>query len=175
MYEQICHRNINFLEVFQNYWLSGPTFLVCRWHCLLSSLIWSQIWLINLGCMIFQYTNPYSDQISEAASKIPYTGDTESLYWADSSTDTKRHRWKIEEKNPAYGRQRISRLMRIVAPITKKSFMSKSFQIWDHFFPLLFPKDSKNLKSLDIGLREVGAKRLVNGLRNKNTKKNPAQ
>ena len=33
-------------------------------------------------------------------------------------------------------------------------FMSKSFKIWDHFFPLLLPKDSKNLKSLDIGLWE---------------------
>ena len=25
-------------------------------------------------------------------------------------------------------------------------FMNKSFQIWDNFFPLLFPKDSENLK-----------------------------
>ena len=29
-------------------------------------------------------------------------------------------------------------------------FMSKSFQIWDHFFPLIFHKDSKNLESLDF-------------------------
>ena len=43
-------------------------------------------------------------------------------------------------------------------------FISKSFQIWDHFFPLLFPKYSENLKSLDIGLWEVGAKRHLNGL-----------
>ena len=28
-------------------------------------------------------------------------------------------------------------------------FMSKSFEIWDHFFPLLFPKDSKNLKKFE--------------------------
>ena len=48
--------------------------------------------------------------------------------------------------------------------------MSKSFQIWDHFFSLLFPKDSENLKSLDIGLREVGAKRRLNGV---NKWKNP--
>ena len=33
----------------------------------------------------------------------------------------------------------------------------------DHFFPLLFPKDSESLKFLDIGLREVGAKRRLNG------------
>ena len=44
-------------------------------------------------------------------------------------------------------------------------FMSKSFQIRDHFFPLLFPTDSENLKSFDIGLQEVGAKRPLNGVR----------
>ena len=44
-------------------------------------------------------------------------------------------------------------------------FMSKSFQIWDHFFPLPFPKDSEYLKSLDIGLREVGKKRPLIGVR----------
>ena len=33
----------------------------------------------------------------------------------------------------------------------------------DHFFPLLFPKNSESLKKLDIGLREVGAKRPLNG------------
>ena len=33
----------------------------------------------------------------------------------------------------------------------------------DNFFPLLFPKDSKSIKILDIRLREVGAKRPVNG------------
>ena len=33
----------------------------------------------------------------------------------------------------------------------------------DHFFPLLFPKDSKSLKIFDIRLREVGAKRRLNG------------
>ena len=37
--------------------------------------------------------------------------------------------------------------------------MSTSFQIWDFFFPLLSPKDSKNIKSLDTGPREVGAKK----------------
>jgi hypothetical protein len=38
----------------------------------------------------------------------------------------------------------------------------KWVHIWDHFFPLLFSKDSKYLKSLDIGLQEGGAKRPVN-------------
>ena len=44
------------------------------------------------------------------------------------------------------------------------TFMSKNFKIWDHFFPLLFPKDSENLICLDIGLRDYGVK-------NTNTKK----
>ena len=35
--------------------------------------------------------------------------------------------------------------------------------MWDHFFPLLFPKDSESLKILDIRFWEVGAKRLLNG------------
>ena len=38
--------------------------------------------------------------------------------------------------------------------------MSKSFQIWDHSIVLLFPKDSKNLKSCDIALHEVGEKKM---------------
>ena len=33
----------------------------------------------------------------------------------------------------------------------------------DHFFPLLFAKDSESLKILDIWLQEVGAKRPLNG------------
>ena len=50
-------------------------------------------------------------------------------------------------------------------------FMSKSRQILDHFFQLLFPKDSKNLTSLDIGLQEVGEKIPLNRVRNTDTKK----
>ena len=44
--------------------------------------------------------------------------------------------------------------------------MSKSFPIWYHFFLLLLPKNSENPTSLDIGLREVGAKRPLNKVRN---------
>ena len=40
-----------------------------------------------------------------------------------------------------------------------RQFSKKNVHIWDHFFPLLFPKDSESLKILDIRLREVGAKR----------------
>ena len=43
-------------------------------------------------------------------------------------------------------------------------FKSESFfSIWDHFFSLLFPKDSKSQKLVDIQLWEVGAKRRWNG------------
>ena len=35
---------------------------------------------------------------------------------------------------------------------------NKNFQMLDHFFPLLFPKDSESLKILDIRLREEEAK-----------------
>ena len=41
--------------------------------------------------------------------------------------------------------------------------------MWHHFFPLLFPKDSESLKILDIRLREVGAKRPLNGTSKVNT------
>ena len=43
-----------------------------------------------------------------------------------------------------------------------RHFSNKKFHIWDHFFLLLFPKDSKSLQILDIRLREVGAKRPLN-------------
>ena len=40
---------------------------------------------------------------------------------------------------------------------------NENVQMWDHFFTLLFPKNSESLKILDIRLREVGAKRRFNG------------
>ena len=40
---------------------------------------------------------------------------------------------------------------------------NKNVQMSDHFFPLLFPKDSESLKILDIRPWEVGAKRPLNG------------
>ena len=41
--------------------------------------------------------------------------------------------------------------------------------MFDHFFPLLFPRDSESLKILDIRFWEVGAKRLLNGISKVNT------
>ena len=46
-----------------------------------------------------------------------------------------------------------------------RPFLSKIVQIWDYFFPLLFPKQSEYLKRLDIGLWELGAKKPLNGVR----------
>ena len=43
--------------------------------------------------------------------------------------------------------------------------MSQSIQIWDHFFPLVFPKDLEILKCLYIWHREVGAKRYFNEMK----------
>ena len=40
-----------------------------------------------------------------------------------------------------------------------RQISNKHVQIWDHFFPLLFPKDSESLKILDIRLQEVGGKK----------------
>ena len=51
-------------------------------------------------------------------------------------------------------------------------FLRKNVQIWDYFFPIRFPKNSKYLTILDIGLREVWAKGPLNGV-NKWEEKNP--
>ena len=40
---------------------------------------------------------------------------------------------------------------------------NRNVQMLDHFFQLLFPKDSESLKIFDIRLWEVGAKRQLNG------------
>merc|ERR1712105_502742 len=44
-----------------------------------------------------------------------------------------------------------------------RQLSNKNVQMLDHFFPLLFPRDSESLKILAIRLREVGAKRPLNG------------
>ena len=50
-----------------------------------------------------------------------------------------------------------------------RPFSNNNVQIWDHFFPLLFPKNSESLTILDIQLQEVGAKRYLNGSSKVNT------
>ena len=59
-----------------------------------------------------------------------------------------------------------NRLMSLYNRLTEtgpQNQQKKNVWMWDHFFPLLFPKDSESLKILDIRLREVGAKRQLNG------------
>ena len=107
--------------------------------------------------------------------------------WIANIQQSKTHVLKCI-KSPGHGRQSISQPMRIVARIPKKSgkirqksnffcaailhplWAKVATQIWDRFFPLVFPKDSENLESLDIGLWEVEAKRSFNGV-NKWSKK----
>ena len=48
-----------------------------------------------------------------------------------------------------------------------RQFSNKNVHIWDHFFPLLFPKDSEPLKILDIPLWEVGGKRQLKKTENR--------
>merc|ERR1712105_34367 len=48
---------------------------------------------------------------------------------------------------------------------------NENVQMLDHFFPLLFPKDSESLKILDIRLREVGAKRPLKKTENRRRSK----
>ena len=50
------------------------------------------------------------------------------------------------------------------------SFTSMTPKIIKEYFAL-FPKDSENLTTLDIGNGEMGAKRSLNGVRNNNTPK----
>ena len=72
----------------------------------------------------------------------------------DSSTDTK----KIQ-----LSRAKFAQKLTFFARGNFTPFISTSFQIWEHFIPLLFPKDSEYLIILDIQLWEVGAKRRFNG------------
>ena len=72
---------------------------------------------------------------------------------ADSSTDTKKILLVRQNspKNYFFFRDNFT------------PFMSKTFQIRDHFFPALFPKVSENPKIIDLGPWEVGPKKLLNG------------
>ena len=70
---------------------------------------------------------------------------------------------KKKEKKSSWMKKEEKKSSFVTAIFTP--FMSKSLQIWDHIVTLLLSKDSKNLKTLDIRLWEVGPKRLLNGVR----------
>ena len=110
---------------------------------------------------LFSSNGCWTVQCSAVQAKVPTglrldaSADRLSLGWVLAKSCWSPS-WKLAEswlrevilkKDPAYGRQSISRPMRIVAPKPKKKskiklfergdftlFMSKSIQIWDHFF-----------------------------------------
>ena len=73
-------------------------------------------------------------------------------------------------KNPASKAKFVKNKKKLFLCGNFTTLRRKFIQIWDHFFPLVFPKDSESLTSLDIGLKKVGAKRRLNGV-NKGEKK----
>ena len=84
--------------------------------------------------------------------------------------------WKSEKKNGHLtlwgGGQKTSKRSEQMTQSVKRffgrgdftPFLSKNVKIWDHFIPLLFPKDSEYSKSLDIGLPEMGEKWQLSGV-----------
>ena len=87
--------------------------------------------------------------------KIPHTGDKASLTNADSSTDAIGG-WTKEK----------SAKKKLFFCGNFRPLLYKNVQMLDHFFQLLFPKDSKSLKILDIRLWAVGAKRPLKKTKN---------
>ena len=113
------------------------------------------------GTYKFDVCYKVNQRISTFLQKISHIWETKHfLTNADSSTDIKKI--LLVRKNSTKEKKKE---IQIKMRGNFTPFISKSFKIWDHFFPLLFQKDSKNLKSLYIGLREVGAKRRLNGVK----------
>ena len=90
---------------------------------------------------------------------------------ADNSTDAMGG-WTKNTQKPDNPSGSVVSTMFCKAKSAKKNFFwrgdfrplpNKNFQLLDHFFPFLFPKNSESLKILDIRLQEMGAKRLLNG------------
>ena len=77
-------------------------------------------------------------------------------------TENRRRPKKVKKKKLFFAR-RFSTTFKQQCSYLIVSYRIKKFQMLDHFLPLLFPKDSESLKILDIWLREVGAKRPLNG------------
>ena len=70
--------------------------------------------------------------------------------------------WGSGDKIPLQGVRNANtkKILLIKAKFAKNIFFCAAIlQIWDHFFPLLFPKDFISLKNLGIRLQEIGAKR----------------
>ena len=68
------------------------------------------------------------------------------------------------QKNPASKAKFAKRQPLLGSDFTP--FMSKSFQIWDPFFILLFSKDSENQKKFGHQTSKSGGKKRLNGVKN---------
>ena len=73
--------------------------------------------------------------------------------------------WEVGAKRPLNGTSKVKKVREknFFLRGDFRQFSNKNVHIWDHFFPLLFPKYSESLKILDIRLQVVGAKRPLNG------------
>ena len=92
--------------------------------------------------------NLYNTQDPKLLPKISRIRETKHLSTdADSSTDA------IGGWTQAKSAKKNKKLRSDFRPLP-----NKNFQMLDHFFPLLFLKDSESLKILDIQLREGGQK-----------------
>ena len=94
--------------------------------------------------------------VKKKKKKSPIRETKHFLIDADSSTIT---------INILLVRQYLSKkIFFFYRPYKLTPVLSKSCQIRDHFFPLIFPNDFENVKCLDIGPHEVGAKRSLSGV-----------
>ena len=113
--------------------------------------MWKRVNILFKTCQQHRLEYHYNI-VQKYFTKIPHTETKNLSNNVDISTDTK----KIPLVRQNSSKKKFCNNF--------STFMSKSFQIWDHFCPLHFPKDSENLKSVDIWLWEVGTKRHLNGV-----------
>ena len=73
--------------------------------------------------------------------------------------------WEVGAKRPENSTSKVKKVRRkrLCLRADFRQLLNTNVHIWDHLFPLLFPKESESLKILDIRLWEVGATRLLNG------------
>ena len=87
----------------------------------------------------------------KSLEKIPHTGDKASL---DQCRQQHRCHRRVDQGKISKKKKKLRGDFR---PLP-----NKNVQMLDHFFSLLFPKNFKSLKILDMRLQEVGAKRPLN-------------
>ena len=78
--------------------------------------------------------------------------------------------WEVGAKKPLNSTSKVKKSERKKNFFLRsdfRQFSNENVHIRDHFFPLLFPKDSESLKILDIRLWEVGTKRPLKKTKNR--------